>query len=434
MGRMTSDGRYRRVRRLGRGGAGTVYAAADTLLGRTVALKVVHGAIDPDLLRREAQSLARLQHPAIVVLHDLIDTDDGPALVLEYVEGTDLDAWLTEHGTPGRDAGLALFAQVARAVAYAHALGVLHCDIKPSNILLAVDGEVKLTDFTLAQLLEYGRFHGPRGGSVDYAAPEQLQAGGTVDERTDVYALGILLRRLTGDCDDEAVTVAIERATRPEPAERFASVAEMLKALPVAADVTRLVGAPRGSELTRVLPGRAPRRHGSRSASRLLLGAVSGAVVVAAGFEGWTKFATASPARVTLPNMVATNAPSARLVARSLQLDSHLQRVYSADSPAGTVIAQRPLAGTALPPHGTVTLIVSKGPRPVAVPSVSNLTRTAAVAELQHLHLKVQIQTQDTIFHAAGYVLDQSPAPQVKLLPGATVTITVSTTPWWWVF
>jgi serine/threonine-protein kinase len=417
---MTSEGRYRRVRRLGQGGTGTVYAAADTLLGRTVALKVLHGAIESDLLHREAQSLARLQHPNVVVLHDLIEDGGAPALVLEFVDGTDLGTWLAERGRPSAESALALFAQVARAVAYGHALGVLHCDIKPSNVLISNAGEVKLTDFTLAHLLEYGRFHGPQGGSVDFAAPEQLGADGAVDERTDIYALGVLLRRLTGPDGGEAIVAAVDRATQPNPGERFESVSAMLNALPVPGDVTRMTGVARASDFTRVLPGRTPAGRRPRVLGKVAVGVAAGAVAVGAVFAGWTMFAAASPAKVTLPNMVATNAPSARLIARSLQLQYHVRRVYSADASSGAVVSQKPLAGSTVPQGATVTL--------------ASLSQADAVTRLRHLGLKTQIHTHDTIFQSAGYVLDQSPAPSVKLLPGATVQITVSTTPWWWVF
>jgi eukaryotic-like serine/threonine-protein kinase len=437
---MRNEGRYRPVRRLGTGGTGTVYAAADTLLGRTVALKQLNGSVDTDLLRREAHSLACLTHPNVVTLHDLVEEGEHPYLVLEYVEGTNLGAWLDQRGVPALDNGLALFVQVARAVEHAHALGVLHCDIKPSNVLISTAGEVKLTDFTLAHHMTRGRFHGPRGGSLEYAAPEQLAGSGEVDERTDVYALGVLLRRLTAGRladtpEGDVVQAAVGRATQPEPVDRFASVRELLDGLPPSVDATRLAGTPRpSSEHTRVLPGQSRRRSRPRLFGAVAMAAAGGAAAVVVVFAGWTMFASASPATVRLPDMVASNASSAKLVAGSLALRSTVRRVYSAAAPAGAVIAQQPRAGTNLPEHGMVTLIVSKGPKPLAVPAVGNLHQGDAVAKLRHAGFKVVIHTRDTVFQPAGTVLDQSPGATTQKLPGATVTITVSTKPWWWIF
>lgn len=433
---MEIEGRYRPVRRLGAGGTGTVYAAADTLLGRTVALKILHGTIDSNLLRREAQSLARLHHPNVVVLHDLIEHAGTPGLVMEYVEGTDLGAWLEEQGAPGVERGLSLFAPIARAVAHAHGMGVLHCDIKPSNVLLSMTGEVKLTDFTLARLLAAGRYHGPDGGSLDYAAPEQLSSG-PMDERTDVYALGVLLRRLVGTAhegpeDRAPVDEVITRATQPEPEDRFPSVVQMLDALPLPEDVTRVVPQSRSSDLTRVLPRptRAPKR--TTLAGKLALGIALVGAASAAVFTGFTVWA--SPAHVTLPDLVATNASSARLVARSLDLQARIERVYSSAAPAGTVIAQTPRGGSTVDEHGSVTLIVSRGPKPIVVPAVSHMAQADAVSKLQSLGFKVEVHTEDTVFQDAGQVLHQSPDANAQRLPGSTITITVSTKPWWWVF
>jgi len=126
-------GRYRLNRLLGAGGTGSVYGAADTLLGRTVAIKALHPSFDGTLLRREGQSLAQLNHPGVVSLYDLIEQDGRPYLVMEYIDGCDLEQWLAERGPLDAEGALSLFARIATIVAAAHQHGIVHCDLKPSN-------------------------------------------------------------------------------------------------------------------------------------------------------------------------------------------------------------------------------------------------------------------------------------------------------------
>jgi serine/threonine-protein kinase len=183
------NGRYRLIRRLGEGGTGCVYQAADLLLGRTVAIKALHDRQSTQLLREEARSLAGLNHPNVVGLYDLLESEGRACLVMEYVNGCSLDRWLVERGPLGLGAALEVFRQVAEAVMQAHRQRMLHCDLKPANVLVSTSGQVKLTDFTLARRLREGRFDGPTGGSARYAAPEQL-SGAAVSPRTDVYGPG----------------------------------------------------------------------------------------------------------------------------------------------------------------------------------------------------------------------------------------------------
>jgi eukaryotic-like serine/threonine-protein kinase len=435
-----AHGRYRLTRRLGEGGTGVVYAASDTLLGRTVAIKALHPSFEGTLLHREGQSLARLNHPGVVSLYDLIEQDGRPYLVMEYVDGCDLGQWLAQHEPLDLESGLVLFARIAAVVADAHSSGILHCDLKPSNVLLSTSGEVKLSDFTLARLMQDQDSALPLGGSDGYTAPE-VATGDTVDAATDIFSLGAILRRLTRTClsDTDAraagVRVAVDRALSPARSERFPTVEELLAALPLPpSDVTRLVGRSSILDLTRILPRSMPRAQPRKG--RILAPAVTvfAALMLAGAMLVLRLPAAASPARVTLPNLVATQTGSAQLVARSLQLEYRVSYAYSSTVPAGVVMEQRPAPNSEIDKHGTVTVTVSKGPAPMPVPNLNGVAADTATAELSHLGFRVIQQTQDSVGTPAGIVLGQVPSPGTMKLPGSTVTLTVSQKPWWDVF
>lgn len=204
----TEVGPYCLQRKLGSGGMGTVWLArrSDGLLDRDVAVKIPHGLWqEAGLAERmvsERQILAALCHPNIARLYDAgIASDGRPYLALEYIEGQPIDDYCKEHGLSSR-ARLALFAQVADAVAYAHGKLVVHRDLKPANILVTADGQVRLLDFGIAKLLDRGRAEhtaltqlSGRALTPDYASPEQVR-GEPVTVASDVYSLGVVLYEL----------------------------------------------------------------------------------------------------------------------------------------------------------------------------------------------------------------------------------------------
>ncbi|MFF8385803.1 protein kinase [Streptomyces kanasensis] len=196
-------GRYRLEARLGRGGMGTVWRAHDELLGRPVAVKELHvdtgatGGADAavDTTLREARAVARVHHPHIVCVHDVVEEDGVPFIVMELVEGVSLAERIAVRGpVDAREAagiGLALLS----ALRAAHAIGVLHRDLKPANVLVEeATGRVVLTDFGIAQLAgattltESGMFV----GSPEYTAPERMQ-GNQTGPAADLWSLGVLL-------------------------------------------------------------------------------------------------------------------------------------------------------------------------------------------------------------------------------------------------
>jgi len=200
------DGRYRVGARLARGGMATVYAAIDTRLERTVALKVMHPHLAQDdefvsRFIREARAAARLSHPNVVAVFDQGTDGETVFLAMELVEGRTLRDLLHERGRLRPREAFDVLEPVLAALAAAHQAGIIHRDVKPENVLLADDGRVKVADFGLARAITSATTHTSQGvliGTVAYLSPEQVQRG-VADARSDVYSAGILLfEMLTG--------------------------------------------------------------------------------------------------------------------------------------------------------------------------------------------------------------------------------------------
>ncbi len=193
----TLVGRFEIVREMGRGGFGVVYEARDRDLGRPVALKLVRpGRITEEggKVSREADAIARLSHPNLVTLFEVGRAEQGPFLVFEFLRGKTLQERMDHGPMPVREA-VHLATEVTRGLSHAHAEGVVHRDLKPSNVFVTSAGHVKILDFGMAHAFGRRRLS---GGTPAYMAPEQWEDA-PEDERTDVFALGVMLHRmLTG--------------------------------------------------------------------------------------------------------------------------------------------------------------------------------------------------------------------------------------------
>lgn len=218
-------------RELGRGGMGMVYKGHHLGLDVPVAVKTMSAALAADehgrqRFLREARTAAKLDHPNIVRVLDVNEQDGTPYIVMEFVDGTDLSALLKKHGPLQGLAALKVIAQVADGLAHAHALGIVHRDIKPHNIFVSKDGRVKLGDFGLARAVEQTTeltMPGAAVGTAHYMSPEQSN-GHDVDQRSDIYSLGVTAYNLiTGAppyTGTTPVSIAVQHVNKDVPYDR----------------------------------------------------------------------------------------------------------------------------------------------------------------------------------------------------------------------
>jgi serine/threonine-protein kinase len=294
----TLGGRYEVLERVGGGGMALVYKARDLLLDRTVAVKVLRPQFAHDeefvrRFRREARSAASLSHPNIVGIYDVGQDGDAHYIVMEYVEGRNLNEVIRERAPLQVGEAVRIAAQICEALEHAHQNQIIHRDIKPHNILIGNNGRVKVTDFGIARAVTAATITqtGSVVGSVHYFSPEHAK-GVATGEKSDLYSLGIVLyQMLTGRLPflgESPISVALKhlqesfeqprkvnphipqsveniilRAMRKNPQERYQSAREMLNDLETCLAPERLHEAPLQfaddeMETTRVMPAIRP--------------------------------------------------------------------------------------------------------------------------------------------------------------------------------
>ncbi len=264
---LSQVGKFKIVDKLGQGAMGEVFRALDPVLGREVAIKVVTGKLSADegarlRFQREAQSAAQLNHPNIITVYDFGEEQGMAFMAMELLEGSDLRELLAQGKVESLEDKLAIMEQILDGLAFAHAKGVVHRDLKPGNVHVLPNGQIKIMDFGLARRAQDGAATGVIMGTPYYMAPEQAQ-GERATSRTDIFSLGAMFyemlsgkRPFTGPSipavlfavahrDPEplaslapdlppGLAAVVTRALSKVPEDRYADATEMLRALRVA--------------------------------------------------------------------------------------------------------------------------------------------------------------------------------------------------------
>ena len=238
----TVIGEYRLVGFLGAGGMGEVYRGLHSKIGRIAAVKVLGQAVcDPSFIERflnEAQIQARLQHPNIVTLYDFLEYNGRPCIIMEYIEGETLTDRILARGSLPLSEAITIFKAIVEAIDYVHSQGIIHRDIKSTNVKISSTGHVKVLDFGIAKSSTSPQLTVTGGviGTIQYLAPEQFR-GEAANERTDIWALGVLLYEMvTGHMPFEATTLGelldkIGKANYVQPSVLNSAVPRPLQAI-----------------------------------------------------------------------------------------------------------------------------------------------------------------------------------------------------------
>ena len=226
------NGRYKLLERIGSGGMAVVYKAQDLMLGRLVAVKMLHETFtgDPDFLarfRQEAYAAAGLQHPNIVTVHDIGQDGNRHFIVMEYVEGRTLKDLIRQYDSDGQpmpvSRALDLSIQISEGIGYAHRAGLVHCDVKPQNVIVTRDDRIKVADFGIARAVSEASQHIDDSrvwGTPQYFSPEQA-AGEPPTFASDVYSIGVMMfEMLSGEppfTADSQTALALKHMQEPPP-------------------------------------------------------------------------------------------------------------------------------------------------------------------------------------------------------------------------
>lgn len=480
------DDRYEILALIGEGGMARVYRALDRRLNREVAVKVMREELFLDVPSRrafytEAHAVARLSHPNIVSVYDVGEGINSEYIVMELLEGVTLRQYIDRMRPIPWKQVLHFSRQISSALIHAHSKGIIHRDIKPQNIIISTNGDIKVADFGIAAMEnELDADSGRAIGSLNYLAPEQLR-GAPANPQGDVYSLGIVmyemltgfkpytgrtpaevLLKLTGKeilpvrAFEQSIPKELEtivaKAMSPDMKLRYPSAQEVFDALnrftgkavirekkgPVddyaeddplpklKVEVTPKVRMPSRMDYLR-----SARRKGRISFS---LGTFAIMTVILLSFAGlwsfWLRDVFSPAERIELPSFVGYSAES---VTTNVELVSRYrfrtENVVNTDVPAGTVLSQDPAAGRSLmlTEDGiNVKLYVSTGAVMLSVPDVTGLDYREGVLLLQNAGFRPEVQnvTSDTV--ERDLVISTSPTAYEQITSGSTVYVSVS--------
>jgi beta-lactam-binding protein with PASTA domain/tRNA A-37 threonylcarbamoyl transferase component Bud32 len=485
-------GRYELDGVVGRGGMAEVYRARDIRLDRIVAIKTLRADLARDQIfqarfRREAQSAASLNHPSIVAVYDTgEDMATGvpvPYIVMEYVDGRTVRDLLQEGHRLLPERSLEIIDGVLRALDYSHQAGIVHRDIKPGNVMVTRNGDIKVMDFGIARAMSDAQATMTQTaqviGTAQYLSPEQAR-GERVDARSDLYSAGCLLYELlTGRppfTGDSPVAIAYQhvrenpvppsrvdpdvpvwadaivlKAMAKSPADRYQTAADMradlqraASGMPVSAPATRLDNYPRTQRMgtgammagTTQIPavedydyagGRYDRGEGDGGGSRRWIPWVVGLVVVLGVVGGVAYYLLAGGGQTyAVPLVNGLSVTTAQNEIKAAHLRSTVVDQANATIRKNYVISSNPPQGNNEPANTLVTLFVSSGPGNVTVPNVQGKQEIAAETTLQNAGFTVVVQQDAASTEPAGTVVSQTPVGNSQVAPGSKVTIYVS--------
>ena len=479
MSQRVLGGRYRVEEELGRGGMAKVFKGTDEVLGRPVAIKVLAPQLADDegfvaRFRREAQAAARLNHSNLVSVYDTGEDDGIKYIVMEYVEGKTLTAYLAGGGRIMPDRAMEITEEICSALSVAHAAGIVHRDIKPGNIMVTPRGEVKVTDFGIARVSTTGDTVAQTVavlGTASYLSPEQAQ-GQAVDGRSDIYSLGcVLYEMLAGRppfIGDSPVTVAskqvletpqppsklnpdipteldavILKALAKNPANRYQAADELradlerarrgepVIATPLLAEAAATQVTTPAAQTTTVLPPTEPTRGGRRWWVGALVAVLVLGVLGAGGYFLATALLGEQVKQVKVPSV--TGFPQAQAES-TLVNAGFVPKVDTkvVDDPAqvGFVQEQNPPANELADEGSDVTIVVGTAPKQIEVPDLTDMTVDEARARLEAVNLTPGTPTeQASTEFDVGHIIGQDPLPFTPVDPGTPVNYVVSSGP-----
>jgi serine/threonine-protein kinase len=469
---LTQIGKYRVFQLVGEGAMGIVYRAQDTVLARTVALKVMTDAIarDEDLRERflrEAQAAGSLQHPNVVTIYDFGETDGHLYIAMEFVEGVDLETVLEERQPLTLDARLGVVVDLLTGLAYAHKRGIVHRDVKPANIRLTDDGRAKIMDFGIVHLTSSNMTRtGMMMGTPSYMAPEQV-TGAAVTPATDIFAAGVVLYELlTGAKPFDAPTLhsilfkivseeprdvltivpslpaalsrIVNRALSKDPGARYASALEMANELSVVRagasggkdsgtlSLRASLDARRNST-RRELAQHHARRVAQWAGGALAAGAAAATIWMAVASRRSTEAAEVAPAQSALATRATGAAPT------TTSLGAPAVAVLPSSTPGSRQVGTRTAGQSATKDaaKGVAQMVTPPAPPPPATPQrgTEAVDRNATTgAARTALPAPPQVSTQRVTLTQPGATPTTIAAPPV-VAPSAASNSAANTSP-----